>query len=65
VKGGWREEGERVKESARRSMNTIPNPDPNPRSPEPSSADVAEAGGVGSSRNLCVEEERPTWWHFV
>jgi hypothetical protein len=38
-----------VKESARRSMNTIPNPDPNPRSPEPSSADVAEAGGVGSS----------------
>jgi hypothetical protein len=30
VKGGWREEGERVKERARRSVNPIPNPDPNP-----------------------------------
>ena len=37
VKGGWREEGERVKkrvkervkERARRSVNPIPNPDPN------------------------------------
>jgi hypothetical protein len=33
VKGGWREEGERVKELARRSVNPIPNlgPDPNPK----------------------------------
>jgi hypothetical protein len=30
VKGEWREEGERVKERARRSVNPIPNPDPNP-----------------------------------
>jgi len=30
VKGGWLEEGERVKERARRSVNPIPNPDLNP-----------------------------------
>jgi hypothetical protein len=30
VKGGWREEEERVKERVRRSVNPIPNPDPNP-----------------------------------
>jgi hypothetical protein len=29
VKGGWQEEEERVKERARRSVNPIPNPDPN------------------------------------
>jgi hypothetical protein len=31
VKGGWREEEERVKERVRRSVNPIPNPDPNPK----------------------------------
>jgi hypothetical protein len=31
VKGGWQEEEERVKERARRSVNSIPNPDPNPK----------------------------------
>ena len=31
VKGGWREGEERVKERVRRSMNLIPNPDPNPK----------------------------------
>ena len=30
VRGGRREEGERLKECARRSVNPIPNPDPNP-----------------------------------
>jgi hypothetical protein len=30
VKGGCREEGDRVKERVRRSVNPIPNPEPNP-----------------------------------
>ena len=58
VKGGWREEGELVKERARRSVtvNEIPNPDAST-----TSTDVAERGvasiGVRSSGNLCVDEE--------
>ena len=56
VKGGWREEEERVKERARRSVNPTPNPDPKPNQ---ACADVAERGvasiGVRSSGNLCVE----------
>jgi hypothetical protein len=31
VKGGWQEEEERVKERARRSVNPIQIPDPNPK----------------------------------
>jgi hypothetical protein len=31
VKGGWREEEERVKERVRRSVNPIPNSDPDPK----------------------------------
>jgi hypothetical protein len=58
VKGGWREEGERVKERVKEKCE--PNPKPRPK-PEPSSADVAERGlasiGVRSSGNLCVKEE--------
>ena len=61
VKGGWREEEERVKERVRRSMILYePNPKPRPK-PKTSSADVAErcvaSIGVRSSGNLCVEEE--------
>jgi hypothetical protein len=46
-----------VKERVRRSVNPIPNPDPNPKQ----AADVAERGiasiRVRLSGNLCVEEE--------
>ena len=31
VRGGWREEGELVKELVGRSVDPIPNPDPNPK----------------------------------
>jgi hypothetical protein len=30
-KGGWQEDGDRVKERVRRSVHQIPNPDPNPK----------------------------------
>ena len=46
-----------MKESVRRSVNPIPNPDPNPKQ----AADVTERDvasiRVRSSGNLCVEEE--------
>jgi hypothetical protein len=60
VKGGWREEGERVRGGVCTECESESDPKPRPK-PKPSSADVAERGvasiGVRSSGNLCVEEE--------